>query len=175
MRKFTTRDLTLSAMVAALYFVLCYFGTIFQLTFGPVQVRLGEALTVLPFLFPATAPGLAVGCLLTNILSPYGPIDMAVGTLATAIAAFWTMKMPRWYLAGLPPVVMNALLLPPMWAWAEVGALNGAFWAAYGLNLWTFVAGEAVACYVLGTVLVLALPRVRYFRSMIPECRLAHL
>ena len=175
MRKFTTRDLTLAAMVAALYFVLCYFGTIFQLTFGPVQVRLGEALTVLPFLFPATAPGLAVGCLLTNILSPYGPIDMAVGTLATAIAAFWTMKMPRWYLAGLPPVVMNALLLPPMWAWAEVGALNGAFWAAYGLNLWTFVAGEAVACYVLGTVLVLALPRVRYFRSMIPECRLAHL
>ena len=175
MRKFTTRDLTLAAMVAALYFVLCYFGTIFQLTFGPVQVRLGEALTVLPFLFPATAPGLAVGCLLTNVLSPYGPIDMAVGTLATAIAAFWTMKMPRWYLAGLPPVVMNALLLPPMWAWAEVGALNGAFWAAYGLNLWTFVAGEAVACYVLGTVLVLALPRVRYFRSMIPECRLAHL
>ena len=175
MRKFTTRDLTLAAMVAALYFVLCYFGTIFQLTFGPVQVRLGEALTVLPFLFPATAPGLAVGCLLTNVLSPYGPIDMAVGTLATAIAAFWTMKMPRWYLAGLPPVVMNALLLPPMWAWAEVGALNGAFWAAYGLNLWTFVAGEAVACYVLGTVLVLALSRVRYFRSMIPECRLAHL
>ena len=175
MRKFTTRDLTLAAMVAALYFVLCYFGTIFQLTFGPVQVRLGEALTVLPFLFPATAPGLAVGCLLTNVLSPYGPIDMAVGTLATAIAAFWTMKMPRWYLAGLPPVVMNALLLPPMWAWAEVGALNGAFWAAYGLNLWTFVAGEAVACYVLGTVLILALPRVRYFRSMIPECRLAHL
>ena len=175
MRKFTTRDLTLAAMVAALYFVLCYFGTIFQLTFGPVQVRLGEALTVLPFLFPATAPGLAVGCLLTNVLSPYGPIDMAVGTLATAIAAFWTMKMPRWYLAGLPPVVMNALLLPPMWAWAEAGALNGAFWAAYGLNLWTFVAGEAVACYVLGTVLVLALPRVRYFRSMIPECRLAHL
>ena len=175
MRKFTTRDLTLAAMVAALYFVLCYFGNIFQLTFGPVQVRLGEALTVLPFLFPATAPGLAVGCLLTNILSPYGPIDMAVGTLATAIAAFWTMKMPRWYLAGLPPVVMNALLLPPMWAWAEAGALNGAFWAAYGLNLWTFVVGEAVACYVLGTVLVLALPRVRYFRSMIPERRLAHL
>ena len=175
MHKFTTRDLTLAAMVAALYFVLCYFGNIFQLTFGPVQVRLGEALTVLPFLFPATAPGLAVGCLLTNILSPYGPIDMAVGTLATAIAAFWTMKMPRWYLAGLPPVVMNALLLPPMWAWAEAGALNGAFWAAYGLNLWTFVVGEAVACYVLGTVLVLALPRVRYFRSMIPERRLAHL
>ena len=158
--------------VAGVYFVLCYFGNIFQLTFGPVQVRLGEALTVLPFLFPAAAPGLALGCLLTNILSPYGPIDMIVGTLATAIAAFLSIKMPRWYLAALPPIVVNALLLPPMWAWAEAGAINGAFWAAYGLNLWTFVAGEAVACYVLGTILLKALPRVRYFRPMIPTAHL---
>lgn len=173
MRKSTTRDLTLAAMVAAVYFVLCYFGNIFQLTFGPVQVRLGEALTVLPFLFPATAPGLALGCLLTNILSPYGPIDMIVGTLATAIAAFLSAKMPRWYLAALPPIVMNALLLPPMWAWAQAGAVNSTFWAAYGLNLWTFVVGEALACYVLGSVLLLALPKIRYFRAMIPERRLA--
>ena len=173
MRKSTTRDLTLAAMVAAVYFVLCYFGNIFQLTFGPVQVRLGEALTVLPFLFPATAPGLVLGCLLTNILSPYGPIDMVVGTLATAIAAFLSAKMPRWYLAALPPIVMNALLLPPMWAWAQAGAVNSTFWAAYGLNLWTFVVGEALACYVLGSVLLLALPKIRYFRAMIPERRLA--
>ena len=69
MRKSNIQQLTLAAMVAAVYFVLCYFGNIFQLTFGPVQVRLGEALTVLPFLFPAAAPGLALGCLLTNILS----------------------------------------------------------------------------------------------------------
>ena len=125
MRKSNIQQLTLAAMVAAVYFVLCYFGNIFQLTFGPVQVRLGEALTVLPFLFPAAAPGLALGCLLTNILSPYGPIDMIVGTLATAIAAFLSIKMPRWYLAALPPSVVNALLLPPMWAWAEAGAING--------------------------------------------------
>ena len=175
MRRFSTRELTLAAMVAAVYFVLCYFGNIFQLTFGPVQVRLGEALTVLPFLFPATAPGLALGCLITNVLSPYGPIDMVVGTAATAIAAFWTMKMPRWYLAGLPPIVMNALLLPPMWAWAQAGALNGAFWAAYGLNLWTFVVGEAVACCVLGTVLLKALPRIAALRALVPEQRLARL
>ena len=172
MRNSKVQKLAMAAMVAAIYFVLCYFGNIFQLTFGPVQVRLGEALTVLPFLFPATAPGLALGCLLTNILSPYGPIDMVVGTLATAIAAFLTMKMPKWYLAALPPIVMNALLLPPMWAWAEAGALNGAFWAAYWLNLWTFVVGEAAACYGLGTVLLKALARVRYFRPMIPAAHL---
>ena len=172
MRNSKANKIALAAVVAAIYFVLCFFGNIFQLTFGPVQVRLGEALTVLPFLFPATAPGLALGCLLTNVLSPYGPIDMVVGTLATAIAAFLSMKMPRWYLAALPPIVMNALLLPPMWAWAETGTVNAAFWAAYGLNLWTFVAGEAVACYVLGTVLLRALPRVKYFRPMIPAAHL---
>ena len=172
MRNSKVQKLAMAAMVAAIYFVLCYFGNIFQLTFGPVQVRLGEALTVLPFLFPAAAPGLALGCLLTNILSPYGPIDMVVGTLATAIAAFLSMKMPRWYLAGLPPIVMNALLLPPMWAWAAAGAVNGAFWAAYWLNLWTFVVGEAAACYGLGTVLLKALARVKYFRPMIPAAHL---
>ena len=118
-------------------------------------------------------PFVILGCLITNLLSPYGPIDMVVGTLATAVAAFLTMKMPRWYLAGLPPIVMNALLLPPMWAWATTGAVNGAFWAAYGLNLWTFVVGEAVACYVLGTVLLRALPKVKYFRPMIPAARLS--
>ena len=174
-RELSVRELTLAAVVAAVYFVLCYFGNIFQLTFGPVQVRLGEALTVLPFLFPATAPGVALGCLLTNVLSPYGPIDMVVGTLATAIAAWLTMKMPKWYLAALPPIVINALLLPPMWAWAEAGAVNGAFWAAYWFNLWTFVAGEAIACYVLGTVLLKALPKVKFFRPMIPAVHLAHL
>ena len=173
-RELTVRELTLAAVVAAVYFVLCYFGNIFQLTFGPVQVRLGEALTVLPFLFPATAPGVAMGCLLTNVLSPYGPIDMVVGTLATAVAAWLTMKTPRWYLAALPPIVMNALLLPPMWAWAEAGAVNGAFWASYWFNLWTFVAGEAVACYVLGTVLLKALPKVKCFRPRVPAAHLAH-
>ncbi len=173
LRRVSVRGLTLAAMVAALYFVLCYFGNLFQLTFGPVQVRLGEALTVLPFLFPAAAPGLAVGCLLTNILSPYGPIDMVLGTLATAIAAFWTTRMRRWYLAGLPPVVVNALLLPPMWAWAETGAWNAAFLTSYLFHLWTFALGEAAACYVLGTVLLKTLPRIPFLREQIPRQRLA--
>lgn len=174
MRNSKVQKLAMAAMVAAIYFVLCYFGNIFQLTFGPVQVRLGEALTVLPFLFPATAPGLALGCLITNLLSPYGPLDMVLGTLATAIAAFLTARMPRWYLAALPPVLVNMVILAPMWSWAEVGAVNDAFWAACGFNAATFAVGEVAACYVLGTVLLLALPKVRYFRTMIPERRLAH-
>ena len=96
MRKFTVRDLTLAAMVAALYAVMGYFGDTLNLTYGPVQCRFAEALTVLPFVLPAAAPGLVVGCFLTNLLSLYGPFDVVFGTLATAIAAWLTIKMPRW-------------------------------------------------------------------------------
>lgn len=166
MRKFSVRDLTLAAMVAALYTVMGYFASIFGLAFGPVQCRFAEALTVLPFVFPAAAPGLVVGCFLTNLLgSPY-PVDWIFGTLATAIAAYLTMKMPKWYLAALPPIIVNAIILPPMWAWAEVGAVNAAFWMACGFNAVTFIVGEALVCYVLGTLLLKALPRIGYLKPI---------
>ncbi len=168
MRKFTTRDLVLAALVAALYAVLGYFGNIFGLTFGPVQIRFAEALTVLPFLFPATAPGLAIGCLITNLLSPYGPVDVVFGTLATAIAAWLTVKMPRWYLAAVPPIVVNMIILPPIWSWAETMAINDAFWALCGFNAITFAVGEILACYVLGTILLTVLPKIGYLKQMIP-------
>lgn len=175
MRKFTVRDLTLAAMVAALYAVMGYFGSIFGLTFGPVQCRFAEALTVLPFVFPAAAPGLVVGCFLTNLLSLYGPLDVVFGTLATAIAAWLTMKTPRWYLAALPPILVNAVILPPIWAWTEVGAVNPAFWAACGFNAGTFIPGEALACYVLGTLLLFTLPKVPVLRSYTQKQGLARI
>lgn len=173
MHKFSTRELTFAAMIAALYAVMGYFGNIFGLTFGVIQFRFAEALTVLPFFFPATAPGLVVGCLITNLLSPYGPIDIVMGTLATAIAAVLTAKMPRWYLAALPPILVNMVILAPMWSWTETNAINSAFWALCGYNAGTFVIGEAAVCYVLGTVLLQALPRLSVFRSMVPQDRLA--
>ena len=166
MRKFTTRDLTFAALVAALYAVMGYFANIFGLAFGPVQCRFAEALTVLPCLFPAAAPGLAVGCLITNLLSPYGPLDPVFGTLATAIAAWLTIKMPRWYLAALPPILVNAVILPPMWAWAEVEAVNSAFWMALGWNAVKFILSETLVCYVLGTLLLKALPRIGYLKPV---------
>ena len=167
MRKFTVRELTLAAMTAAVYAVLGYFGDIFGLTFGAVQFRFAEALTVLPFLFPATAPGLALGCLITNLLSPFGPVDIIFGTLATAIAAYLTMKMPKWYLAAVPPILVNALILPPMWAWSETGGFSPSFWSALGFNALTFIIGEAVVCYVLGTLLLRLLPKVHGLKPLL--------
>ena len=160
MKKSMSRDLVIAALTAALYAVMGYFGNIFGLTFGAIQIRFAEALTVLPFLFPATAPGLAIGCLLTNLLSPYGPIDVIFGTLATAIAAWLTMKMPKWYLAAIPPILVNLIILPPIWSWTQVGGYTDGFWGAWAFNAFTFAVGEIVACYGLGTLLLRVLRKI---------------
>lgn len=177
MRSLSTKDLTLAAMVAALYAVMSYFSNIFGLAFGPIQFRFSEALCILPFLFPATVPGLFVGCLITNLLSPFGPLDVVVGSLATLIAAVWTSKLQHRWLAPLPPVICNTVLVGFTIAWAEsyvpgVG-LGGGFLPAWIYNGLTVGLGELGACYVLGMLLLYALPKLRFFRTMIPEGRLS--
>lgn len=168
MKKTDVRQLVLSAMVAAIYFVLSYFGNIFGLTYGPVQCRFAEALCVLPFLFPGTIPGLFVGCLLTNLLSTVGPLDIVLGSLATLLAAFWTSKMPNRYLAPLPPVICNGVIVGAMLAWYEVGFGQG-FWALFAFNGVSVAVGELLACYILGSILLYALPKVPYLRRMMPR------
>ena len=84
--KLHTKQLTLAALTAAAYAVLSYFGSIFGITYGPIQCRFSEALCVLPFFLPETAWGLGVGCLIANLLSPYGVLDIVVGSAATLLA-----------------------------------------------------------------------------------------
>ena len=175
MRKFSTKDLTLAAMVAALYAVMGYFGNIFGLTFGPIQFRFAEALTVLPFLFPATVPGLFAGCLIVNLLSPYGPMDIVVGSAATLLAAIWTSKLNSKWLAPLPPVICNTLLVGFTIGWAEANGFTPAFPVAWAWNGFTVGLGELVVCYVLGLLLLEVMPKAKVFRDLIPERRLAAL
>ena len=171
MKRFDTRQITLAAMVAALYAVLSYFGSIFGLTYGAIQCRFAEALCVLPFLFPATAPGLFVGCIITNLMSTVGPLDIVLGSLATLLAALWTAKMPNRFLAPLPPVICNGVIVGAMIAWYEVGFGPG-FWTAFAFNGVSVAVGELLACYVLGSILLSVLPRVRYLQSMMPAGRI---
>lgn len=172
-KKWSTRDLTLAAMVAALYAVMGYFGNIFGLTFGPIQFRFAEALTVLPFLFPSTVPGLFVGCLLVNLLSPYGPLDIVVGSAASLIAAEWTRRVKNRWLAPLPPVLCNTVLVGFTIGLAEANGFTPAFPMAWLVNGLSVGLGELGVCYVLGMLLLELLPRIGYFRSMIPERRLS--
>ena len=111
------RFLALSAVIAALYAVLTYAAAAMNLAFGAVQFRFSEALTVLPAFTPAAIPGLAVGCLISNLASPLGVVDWVFGTLATLLAGIFSylVRNIRWeeipVLAPLPPVIFNALIV----------------------------------------------------------------
>lgn len=156
MRKFTTRDLTLAAVLAAVYAALTITLPVPQ--YGAVQIRFAEALTVLPFLFPAATPGLFVGCIIANLFSPF-VLDVVFGSMATLLACLWTSRMTSRWLAPLPPVLCNAVIVGAEIAWAEAG-ITPAFWTAFGFNAVTVGLGELIACYALGSLLLSAMPQV---------------
>ena len=164
MKKFTVQHLATAAVVGAAYAVLSIFGSVFGVTFGPVQCRFAEALCVLPFFFPETAGGLFVGCLITILLSPYGLLDIVIGSLTTLLAAVLTARCKRKWLAPLPPVVCNGLLVGGMLAWEQVG-FTDAFAATFALNAASVALGELLACYGLGSLLLWRLPKISFFKS----------
>lgn len=166
------RSLCTSAMIAAIYAALTM--ALPMLSYGPVQLRFSEALTVLPFFFPQAIPGLFLGCAIANILSTYGLIDVIFGSLATLLAALWTSRMKNPWLAPLPPVICNAVIIGAEIAWYETG-FNTGFAAAFAWNGFTVGIGELGACYVLGMILIYQLPKIPAFRKLIPENRLDRL
>ena len=159
--RFTVRQLTAAAIIAAAYAALTLLLPIPQ--YGGVQLRVAEAMTVLPFFFPEAIPGLAVGCFLANLLgSPY-VLDWIFGTLATLLAAVATRAARHVrvkgipVLAPLPPVVCNALIVGLEITLVSPG---GFLWPAFLANALSVGAGELVVCYVLGLPLAILLDRL---------------
>ena len=160
--RFTPRQLALAGVIAALYAVLSYFSGIFGIAYGPIQCRFSEALCVLPFFFPAATPGLFLGCLAANLLSPFGALDIVFGSLATLLAALWTQRVHHRWLAPLPPVICNALIVGAVLTVQQVpGEL---FLGTFAYNALTVGLGEAIACFLLGGLLLQLLPRVPSLR-----------
>ncbi len=112
-RMFNTRSLCISAMIAALYAVLTIALPVLSYGAGTGwECRISEALTILPILFPEAIPGLTIGCLIANLLSPVGPMDIIFGTLATLIAAVGTYLLRKKpLLAACCPVLSNAIIV----------------------------------------------------------------
>ena len=96
----------------------------------------------------------------------YGLLDVVAGSAATLIACLWTQSLRNRWLAPLPPVVCNAVIVGAVIAFAE-GGTGGAFWTAYAFNAFTVGLGELIASAVLGQLLLGVLPRVSFFREMI--------
>jgi len=162
MKNLTVRQLTFSALTGALYVALCYWGNIFGLNFGVFQCRLAEALTVLPFLCPATAWGLFAGCILANILSPYGLPDLIFGSLATLLAGLLTARCKNKWLAPLPPVLCNGVIVGALLAWYETG-FTAAFPSVFLFNALSVGGAELMVCYALGIPLLALLTKAKIF------------
>ena len=165
MRRSTVQDLTLAALIAAVYAVLTLALPI--PAYSGVQLRVAEAMTVLPFLFPAATPGLFVGCFIANLFSPY-PLDILCGSLATLLACLMTQRVPNRWLAPLPPVLCNMVIVGAEIAWFETGFGPG-FWTAYAFNAFTVGLGELIACVVLGELLLSILPKVPVLQPFLTQ------
>lgn len=152
-------DLTQGAMIAALYVVLTFIANLAGLASGVIQVRLSEVLTILPVFTAAAVPGLAVGCVLANLLTGCALWDVVFGSLATLIGALGTrlLRKKSPMLAVLPPILSNMLIVPLVLQ--QVYGVEDAFWYL----MLTVGAGEIISCGALGLLLYRSLKKTRIF------------
>lgn len=145
-----------AAMIAAIYVVLTMLGASFA--FGEVQVRFSEALTILPVFTPAAIPGVFLGCLISNILGGCILPDIIFGSLATLIGAIftWMLRNRSKYLAPVPPIVANAIIVPFVLKYGYMVPLPIPF------MMLTVGIGEIISCGVLGLMLHTALSRYKH-------------
>jgi len=153
-------------MTAALYTAMCV--ALAPISYGAVQIRVAEALTLLPVISPVFIIGVTVGCLLSNIVglmtgaNIIGVMDIVFGTAATFAAAVLTYKLRKIkigkipVLAALPPVIINAVVIGAELMFVEAGGFN--------LKLFLFNAsyvglGQTAACFLVGLPLVYFLPK----------------
>lgn len=144
-----TKNLTKAAAIAALYVVLTYVSSAFGLASGAIQLRLSEALTILPMLMPGAVVGLTVGCLVSNITTGCVMTDVIMGTFATFLGALGTKKLGKKnkFLGVLSPILSNTLIVPFVIKFAY-----GAEEILPFLFL-TVGIGEILSCGVLGLIL----------------------
>lgn len=140
-----------ASLIAAIYATITI--ALAPISYGQIQVRVAEALTILPAFTPAAIPGLFVGCIVANLYGGGGIIDIVFGSLATLVAAYLSYKMPEKWLIPLPPVIVNGIV---------VGYILNYL---YGLPLlitmgWVTI-GQTVACYGFGYPLMTILEKYK--------------
>ena len=143
--------ITQGAVIAALYVALTMIFA--PISFGPVQVRIAEALCIMPIFTPAAIPGLFIGCLIGNMIGGGIIIDVIFGSLATLIGAVlgYLLRNNRW-LVPLPAVIANALIVPFVLRFGY-----GVVDVAIPVLMFQILVGEIAGCYVLGELLCTAL------------------
>ena len=151
----TSQKLARAAMIAALYTTLTLLLS--PLSYGAVQFRAAEALTVLPFLMPEAVWGLTIGCFLSNLLGGAHYLDVIFGTLATLSAALLTMRCRNKLLAIVPPVLINAVVVGAVITYTSAPA---AFWVTFPAIMGSVGLGQAGVCVALGLPLLFGLEKL---------------
>ncbi|MCR4902160.1 MAG: QueT transporter family protein [Butyrivibrio sp.] len=144
--------ITQAAAIAALYVVLTFISNMFGLANGAIQVRISEALTILPVFTTAGIPGVVIGCLLSNILTGCALPDIIFGTFATLLGALGTYYLRNTkFVFTVPPVLANIIIVPQVLRYAY-GVTD-----AIPFLMFTVGVGEVISVMGLGMLLYVAL------------------
>ena len=165
----STRFLAVGAVIAAAYAALTI--ALAPISYGPVQFRVSEALTILPFFVPGATCGLFLGCILANLFTG-NVFDILFGSIATLLAGLMTARFGRQgntvrtrILGCLMPVLFNAVIVGAVITWAYEGQNIFTHPGVFAFNALTVGLGEAGVLYLIGYPLMLWLPRAKFFRS----------
>ena len=168
-----TRKLTAAAIAAAAYAALTI--VLAPISYGAIQFRVSEALTVLPFFLPCTVWGLWIGCILANLYTG-SVLDIVFGSLATLLAALLTARFGRKgntvgnrLLGCLMPVLFNAVIVGAVLTWGYQFQSFPSPIASYAFNALTVGIGEAGVLYLIGYTLLRQLPKIRSFREFVEK------
>ena len=170
-KKISIRKIAFAGIIAAIYAALTI--ALAPISYGNVQFRIAEALTILPFFFPITLPGLFIGCIIANLFSPYGILDVVAGSTASLLAGLCTMYLGKINresigfkaLACFPPVIFNAIIIGALIAYSITGGFID-FWSTFILfGLWVGL-GQFVVLYGIGFPLMVYLPKTPLYKIL---------
>ena len=165
--KNNVRTITRISLVAAAYAVLTML--LAPISYGPIQFRLSEVMTILPFFFPEMTWALTIGCALANLLSMYGMVDVVFGSIATLLSSLIMAGLGKLgknslvnrILACLQPVIFNAVIVGMVIAYSS--ASEGAFWAVFATCAFEVGFGELVVLFLLGLPAMYLLPKTKLY------------
>ncbi len=170
----STTNMVKIALLAAIYCAITF--AMFFISFGPIQFRVSEMLTVLPAYTKLAIPGLTLGCALANLIgffagvNPIGIIDAVVGSAATLIAAILSHYLGKlnnncikYFLVPLPPVLINAVIVGLEITFVFSGGFSV---SAFTANFISIFIGQATICYLLGVPFMYILSKNDFYKKI---------
>ncbi|MFZ7121678.1 MAG: QueT transporter family protein [Eubacteriaceae bacterium] len=149
-----------AGIIAALYAVITV--SVAPISYGGMQIRISEAMAVIPYFTTSAVPGLFIGCLIANFFgSPLGMLDVVLGSLTSLIAAFMTSKIKTKVLVPLPSIILNALIIPFV-LWKVLGL-------PYFISVIWVGLGQTISVYGLGYPLLKIIEKNKSINEIIKD------